>query len=232
MITTVTTSSSGVCRPCRRGATCRPTPGRTPSSAAAVAPEPRRVVLAGIQRQPCCGVPALASEVPEQSRLAEPGWGAYQGEPTTYRLGKAADKRGRGTTPPRGTWNVAKSWRSVAPPGGSVVTSCAIGASLSQQPGSGRPLRCQNPSGRHLRRTTARHSHHEPGTFPSSMGAPHRRRGSTVARPPSDGASDPVIPPGIPHSCDACRRARRYRRGHVARRRETGRNAAGRGTRE
>ena len=102
-----------------------------------VAPEPRRVVLAGIQRQPCCGVPALASEVPEQRRLAEPGWGAYQGEPTTYRLGKAAEQRTRhdasaGDVELRGQ----KSWRSVAPPGGSVVTSCAIGASLSQQPGS------------------------------------------------------------------------------------------------
>ena len=57
-----------------------------------VAPEPRRVVLPGIQRQPCCGVAALASEVPEQRRLAEPGWGAYQDEPTTYRLGKAAEQ--------------------------------------------------------------------------------------------------------------------------------------------
>ena len=154
-----------------------------------VAPEPRRVVLAGIQRQPCCGVATLASVVPEQRRLAEPGWGAHHGEPATYRPGKTPEQARTGHDARSGDVEL-RGQEILALRGASgwvrrdgLSHRLVVFTAWIQADRADAGIRLVD-----AQRALARLCHHEPWTLRQSTGA-HRRRGSTAARGPSCGAA-------------------------------------------
>jgi hypothetical protein len=94
------------------------------------APEPRRVVVAAVQRQPGDRPAAAPGPVAEQGGLAEPGRGAHHREPTPHPPGEAFEQAGARHQSRLGTWNLVASSASrldAVPSGGLLGGDWAIG---------------------------------------------------------------------------------------------------------
>ena len=121
-----------------------PGPARPPH-----APEPRRVVVASVQRQPRHRPPAIASPVGQHGRLTEPGRGANQHQLSRQPLAERLDQaRARHKSRLRaGTCNLVAS--STSCPGKATLAWAATGwsaigdlpLSAASDPRSGRRLR-------------------------------------------------------------------------------------------